>query len=124
MMTRTAGLLAALVLVLLTATGSPAQEPEERTDPRPMEFIQGVVSGYNGNTLIVNEGWRVMVTDETTFYNSRGHEIPPRVVPRKGWIYVEGYPVTENMIRADKIYMLPGYVEKGQRRHYPFIQMP
>jgi hypothetical protein len=86
--------------------------------------IQGVVMELDlkKNAMIVNE--RAFFWDpQTTFYNAKGSPITVDQLKAKTWVYIEG--VRDNVKKraiAEKIYLLPKYINEKEKYLYPFIQ--
>ncbi len=73
---------------------------------------------------MLNERWTVNLSPDTRVYTQNGKETAPDRLRGHKWIYVEG-PLNEyGNIEAQKIYLLPGYVDKDERWKYPFINTP
>lgn len=73
------------------------------------------------NILIVNE--RVFVCDQkTTFHNEKGVPVGIEKLRVKSWVYIEGErDEARKRLVAKKIYLLPRYIGRKERRLYPFI---
>jgi hypothetical protein len=73
------------------------------------------------NTMIANE--RTVLWDQNTiFYNPKGVPITPDKLKNKAWVYIEGVSdVVNKRILAQKIYLIPKYIYKKERGHYPFM---
>jgi hypothetical protein len=86
--------------------------------------IQGMVMELDlkKNMMIVNE--RIFVWNHNTiFYNEKGSPITVDKLRTKTWVYIEG--MRENVkkrIVAEKIYLLPKYIDAKEKHLYPFIQ--
>ena len=86
--------------------------------------IQGIVMELDlkKNMMIVNE--RTFVWDpKTIFYNEKGSPITVDKLRTKTWVYIEG--VRDNIkkgVIAEKIYLLPKYIDEKEKSRYPFIQ--
>jgi hypothetical protein len=86
--------------------------------------IQGIVMELDlkKNVMIVNE--RAFFWDpQTTFYNEKGSPITADQLKAKTWVYIEG--MTDNVKKraiAEKIYLLPKYINEKEKHLYPFIQ--
>ena len=86
--------------------------------------IQGVVMEVDlkKNVMIVNE--RTFFWDpQTIFYNEKGSPITVDKLRAKTWVYIEG---TRDNVRkrrvAEKIYMLPKYIDEKEKHLYPFME--
>jgi hypothetical protein len=74
------------------------------------------------NVMIVNE--RLFVLDfQTSVRDEKDYPITVDRLKPEAWVYVEGKH--NNAIKklvAKKIYLLPKYIEKTERRLYPFME--
>ena len=86
--------------------------------------VQGIVMELDlkKNMMIVNE--RTFVWDQKTiFYNEKGSPITVDKLNTKTWVYIEG--MRENVkkrVVAEKIYLLPKYIDEKEKYRYPFMQ--
>jgi len=86
--------------------------------------VQGIVMELDlkKNMMIVNE--RTFVWDQNTiFYNEKGSPITVDKLRAKTWVYIEG--MRENVkkrVVAEKIYLLPKYIDEKEKYRYPFMQ--
>lgn len=112
-----ATVLAIILLATLLASSSPAWA-------REMRFVMGVINGYDGPYVVVNEGTKVATNRDTEYFNSSGSPIDERTLRRGSWVYVEGYVGGHGVVEAERVFFLPGYVGRSDRGRYPFIQMP
>ena len=86
--------------------------------------IQGIVMELDlkKNMMIVNE--RTFVWDQNTiFYNEKGSPITVDKLRAKTWVYIEG--MKDNVrkrVVAEKIYLLPKYIDEKEKYRYPFMQ--
>ncbi len=115
-------ILAALLglLPVISATAGDI-EPE---DLREYRFVQGIVTGYNGSALMVNEGLRVNLKYDTKFFDSYGGPAGSYEIGKSKWIYVEGTVNVDKSLDAEKIYLLPGHIGNKDKKKYPFMQIP
>ena len=112
---RTIPLLVCLILILSTSAFA--------QDSNTVK-LQGRVMSLDlyMNVMTVNE--KVFVLDpQTTIKDEKDHPISMDRLKPESWVYVEG----ENnkaikKLVARKIYLLPKYIEKRERRHYPFME--
>ena len=86
--------------------------------------IQGVVMEVDlkKNVMIVNE--RTFFWDpQTIFYNEKGSPITVDKLRAKTWVYIEGMRdnVRKRLV-AEKIYMLPKYIDEKEKHLYPFME--
>ncbi len=96
-------------------------EPE---DLREYKFVQGIVTGYSGSALMVNEGLRVNLKYDTKFFDSHGEPAGSYEVRVRKWIYMEGTVNADKSVDAEKIYLLPGRIGDKDKKKYPFMQIP
>jgi hypothetical protein len=86
--------------------------------------VQGIVMelDWNKKTIVVNE--RSIVLDQNTIvHNDKGSPIPRENLRAKAWVYIEGAKDrTQKRIVAQKIYLLPKYIDDKEKRRYPFIK--
>jgi hypothetical protein len=113
--------LAAVFLVAVLYLGTALAMAD---DTREYKFVLGFVNSYDGTSLVINEHWKVNMTDETKVFDSRGRRAHTVRLWNNKWVYVEGPLDKKGEISAEKIYLLPGYVGKKDLRRYPFIQVP
>ncbi len=118
---KTAGI--AVLLCFLSVLSVTARDMETE-DQRAYGFIQGVVSGYDGSSLIVNEGTKVNLKYDTKFFDSHGGTIGSFEIKEHKFIYVEGPLMPDKSIDAEKIYLLPGLIKSKDKAKYPFMQIP
>lgn len=116
-------LIIAALLCLLPVVSRAAGEAVQE-DLREYRFVQGIVTGYSGTSLLVNEGLRVNLKYDTKFFDSQGESVGNYEVKEHKWIYVEGTVNADKSVDAQKIYLLPGRVENKDKKKYPFMQMP
>ena len=86
--------------------------------------IQAVINTLDlkKNVMIANE--RLFeLNARTTIRNNRGATITIDQLKPKTWVYVEGLRDKKKRgIVAQKIYVIPKYIEEKEKRLYPFIQ--
>lgn len=116
-MTKTRVFFIALLLVFTVSGAASAADGELR-------FMQGVVSSQGLTSFVLNEGQRVNMNQATAYYDSHGRESGIQVVAERRWLYVEGAPELDGSITAEKVYSLPGYINKKNRSRYGFMQLP
>lgn len=117
-MTKAGVFFTALLFLFVTARSvAGADEAEQR-------FMQGVISSYGSASVILNETQRVNIGPSTAFYDSRGRDSSLAVLGEARWLYVEGTPEPDGSITAEKLYALPGYINKRNRPKYGFMQLP
>ncbi len=83
---------------------------------------QGVLMELNikQTTAIVNEKlflWNA----KTKFLNEKASPISMDSFKAKSWVYVEGFR-DKNGVTAEKIYLLPGFIDGKKRNLYPFME--
>lgn len=93
-------------------------------DSGEARFMQGVVSSHDYASFVLNERQSVNVNHATAYYDSRGREASVQAMAERRWVYVEGAPAPDGSITAEKVYFLPGYVNKKNRAGYGFMQLP
>lgn len=114
-----AGVFCAIALFLfMTARPAGAADGEEQ------KFMQGVISSYGSASVILNETQRVNIGPATAFYDSRGKISSLGMLGETKWLYVEGAIEPDGSITAEKVYALPGYINKKSRPKYGFMQLP
>lgn len=116
--------IAALALFFLAAAALAFGRAAMAEDPRPMKFIHGVVSGYEGQAMLVNEGWRVLRTKDTVVYTAAGKELKGVTIKARQWLYLEGFVNADGSVEAEKIYLLPRHIKGKERKKYPFMNLP
>jgi hypothetical protein len=85
---------------------------------------QGIVMELDlkKNIMIVNE--RTFIWDQNTMlYNEKGFPISGDKLRTKVWVYIEG--MRDNIkkrVIAEKIYLIPKYIDNSKRDLYPFMQ--
>lgn len=114
-------LIVAIMLFLIPINSFSYDGEDEQRD---YKFFYGMISGYSGNSIIVNEGKKANITYETKFYEPSGKEVEAYRLTEYKWVYVEGVPNKDGSVDAEKIYLLPGPVNAGNRYSYGFIQSP
>lgn len=114
----------AILFMLLAIVTTATAGAEQYSPDAPMRFVRGVVVGYDGAAIIVNETDRVIVTDRTEFFNSRGKEIQRGPIRVGQWLYLEGYVQEDGSVDAEEVYFLPGNINKKDRSKYPFMKLP
>lgn len=107
----------ALLFLFVTASIAGADSAEQK-------FMQGVISSYGSASVILNETQRVNISQATAFYDSRGKPSSLALLGDTRWLYVEGAPEPDGSITAEKVYALPGYINKRNRPKYGFMQLP
>lgn len=115
-------LIAALMFFLTPANSFSSDGGED--GEREYRFFHGIISGYSGNSIIVNEGKKANITYETKFFDSSGREVEAYRLPEHRWVYVEGTTNRDGSVDAEKIYLLPGPVSGKNKTAYGFIQSP
>jgi hypothetical protein len=86
--------------------------------------IQGVVMELDlkQNMMIVNE--KLFVWNQNTiFHDGKGSPITVDKLKTRTWVYIEG--VKDNVRKravAEKIFLLPKYIDEKEKHLYPFIQ--
>jgi hypothetical protein len=86
--------------------------------------IQAVINTLDlkKNVMIANERLFELNT-KTTIHNNRGAAITIDQLKPKTWVYVEGLRDKKKRgIVAQKIYVIPKYIEDKDKRLYPFIK--
>jgi len=86
--------------------------------------MQGIVMEVDlkKNMIVVNE--RMFVWDPNTiFYNEKGSPLTVDKLRAKTWVYIEGMRdnVRKRLV-AEKIYMLPKYIDEKEKHLYPFME--
>jgi hypothetical protein len=86
--------------------------------------IQAVINTLDlrKNVMIANE--RLFeLNAKTTIHNNRGTAITIDQLKPKTWVYVEGLrDKKKRAIVAQKIYVIPKYIEDKDKRLYPFAK--
>ena len=86
--------------------------------------IQGLIMNVDlqKNMMIVNES--TFIWDQNTkFYNEKGSPVTVDKLRAKTWVYIEGVKDSaQKRMMAEKIYILPKYIDKKEKHLYPFIQ--
>ncbi len=90
---------------------------------RPWKFLQGGVTEYTGERIVLNEHQVINLTGNTKVFNSYGQERDLYYLRGHGWLYVEGKLRQDGSIDAERIYLLPGYIERKDRHRYPFLKL-
>ena len=86
--------------------------------------MQGVIMAFDlkKNVVIVNERLFVL-NPNTTLHNDKGTATTIDKLKPNMWVYIEGLQDKMNRrIVAQKIYLLPKYIEDKEKHRYPFIQ--
>jgi hypothetical protein len=86
--------------------------------------MQGIVMEVDlkKNMIVVNE--RMFAWDPNTiFYNEKGSPLTVDKLRAKTWVYIEGMRdnVRKRLV-AEKIYMLPKYIDEKEKHLYPFME--
>ena len=86
--------------------------------------MQGFVMelDLNKNVMIVNER-AFFWNPQTAFFDEKGSPITVDKLRAKTWVYIEG--MRDNARKraiAEKIYLLPNYINEKEKHLYPFIQ--
>jgi hypothetical protein len=83
---------------------------------------QGVLMELNIKqmTAIVNEKL-FLWNRKTMFFNEKASPIAVENFKPKSWVYVEGFR-EKGGITAEKIYLLPGFVDGKKKSLYPFME--
>ncbi len=113
-----------VVLLLAFLTGAGPVWVEAAQGKKPARFLQGFVTSYDGDRMIVNETWRIRLTGKTRVLTVDGEERARLHLEGQKWVYVEGVERRDGTIEAVKIYLLPKYIEKDERDMYPFMKLP
>jgi hypothetical protein len=85
--------------------------------------IQGVIMNVDlqKKMLIVNES-TFMWDQNTKFYNDKASPVTVEKLRAKTWVYIEGVKESAGKrMMAEKIYVLPKYIDKKERHLYPFF---
>ncbi len=87
-----------------------------------MNKAQGIVMEIDlkNNIIIVNEKL-IHIDSSTLTHDDRGTPVSIDRIKKKGWVYIE-WSKEENRSLAKKIYLLPKFIEKRERHHYPFMK--
>ncbi len=83
---------------------------------------QGVLMELNVKqmTAIINEKLFIW-NGKTKFLNEKGSPIAIDSFKEKRWVYVEGVR-DKRGVTAEKIYLLPGFIDSKNRSLYPFME--
>lgn len=108
----------AALLLAFTVSGAAG------ADDGALRFMQGVVSSHEYSSFVLNESQRVNINQATAYYDSQGRQTGIQVLAELRWLYVEGAPENDGSITAEKVYSLPGYINKKNRSRYGFMQLP
>ncbi len=119
---RISSLLLGAFLILAVFTSMAYGVDDE--DTREYMFVQGVVSKYNGDSFLVNEGLKVYLTHKTKIFDERGRPAANLKPALSKWVYVEGPLNEDGSINAESLYLLRGHIGKKDRSKYPFMQIP
>lgn len=87
-----------------------------------MSKTEGIIMGIDlkKNTVIVNE--KMFLWDKSSlFYNERESRIDIDRFKPKSYVFIVGEK-GEKYIVVKKMYLLPKYLDKKERRLYPFMQ--
>ena len=86
--------------------------------------IQGLIMNVDlqKNMMIANES--TFIWDQNTkFYNEKGSPVTVDKLRVKAWVYIEGVKDSaQKRMMAEKITILPKYIDKKEKHLYPFIQ--
>jgi len=86
--------------------------------------IQGLIMNVDlqKRVMIVNESTFIWDLN-TKFYNDRGSPLTVDKLRVKTWVYIQGVKDSAGKVMmAEKIYILPKYIDKKERHLYPFFQ--
>ena len=86
--------------------------------------MQGLIMNVDlqKNMMIVNESTFIW-NPNTKFYNEKGSLVTVDKLRAKTWVYIEGVKDSaQKRMMAEKIYILPKYIDKKEKHLYPFIQ--
>lgn len=85
--------------------------------------IQGLIMNvdFQKKGMIVNES--TFIWDQnTTFYNDKGSPVTVDKLRAKTWVYIQGVKDSAGQrMMAEKIYILPKYIDKKEKHLYPFF---
>jgi uncharacterized membrane protein len=84
---------------------------------------QGVVMNidFKRHHMIVNE--RIYIWNQSTsVYNDKGSLVTIDKIQPKSWVYIEGKRNNSHDTLAEKIYLLPKYINKSEKHLYPFME--
>jgi len=72
--------------------------------------------------MIVNE--KLFIWNPKTIFNDeKGKPITVEKLSTKSWVYIEGEnDKVHKRVVAQKIYLLPKYIDRKERHRYPFMQ--
>ncbi len=113
-----------VVIVLASLAGTAPVWAKNKHSTGPARFLQGVVTDYRADRLVVNETWKIHLTGKTQVLNVEGEEMERFYLEGHRWVYVEGIERKDGSIEAVKVYLLPKYIDKKERVKYPFIKLP
>lgn len=114
------GIIFASLLFALTMAGGAAWASEDDE----MRFMQGIVNSVGSNSLVLSEGQRVNLSQATEYFDSQGRPSSIQAIAEGRWLYVEGFIERDGSVTAEKLYSLPGYINKKKRSKYLFMQLP
>jgi hypothetical protein len=97
----------------------------------PLAFAQGQ-DEFKTQGLIMNVDLqkKVMIVNESTFvwdqntkfYNDKGSLVTVDKLRAKTWVYIQGVKDSAGKrMTAEKIYLLPKYIDKKEKHLYPFF---
>jgi hypothetical protein len=85
--------------------------------------IQGLIMNvdFQKKVMIVNES--TFIWDQNTkFYNDKGSPVTVDKLRAKTWVYIQGVKDSAGKrMMAEKIYILPKYIDKKEKHLYPFF---
>jgi len=85
--------------------------------------MQGLIMNVDlqKNMMIVNESTFIW-NPNTKFYNEKGSLVTVDKLRAKTWVYIEGVKDSaQKRMMAEKIYILPKYIDKKEKHLYPFF---
>jgi hypothetical protein len=111
------GMLLSIVLVLVisgltVAQGGDRMRSQGRVDQ--LDLKKGKME-VNETIITWNQG--------TIFNDEKGNPVSVEKLSTKSWVFIEGeYDEVNKRLVAQKIYLLPKYIDKKERHRYPFMQ--
>ena len=86
--------------------------------------LQGVVMAVDVKKDVVTVNERTFLCGQrTSIYNERGALTSLDKLRVRGWVYIEAIPGRGNQANiAERIYVIPKYIDEKEKHLYPFIQ--
>lgn len=113
------GLIAGLTVILVAAFITPLFAGNIPSHLIPS--FQGIVMENDGASLVVSER-KVLIKNGTRVMNSKKDNIKLSDIKVGSHVFVRGEFDGDNNVVAEKIYLLPRYISRGEMDQFPFMK--